>query len=88
MKYPAMKKRYPLLIVGLILVGLSVYIFYAVFIPFMVNRDKTSFPSLQLIVGGLIWFFIVGAGLELTLVGLGYYQNQYTGSRMFKGILY
>jgi len=88
MKYPAMKKRYPLLIVGLILLGLSVYIFYTVFIPFMVNRDKTSFLSLQLIVGGLLWFFIVGAGLELTLVGLGYYQNQYTGSRMFKGILY
>ena len=83
-----MKKRYPLLIVGLILVGLSVYIYYGVFIPFMIERDHTSFPSVQLIVGGLIWFFIFGAGLELTLVGLGFYQNQYTGSRMFKGILY
>jgi Na+/H+ antiporter NhaA len=70
-----MTKRYPLLIVGLIFVGLCLYIFYAVFIPFMVNRDKTSFPPLQFIGGVYLWLFILVNGVNATLVGLGYYRN-------------
>ena len=88
-----MKKRYPLLIVGLILIGVTLYVFYGVFIPFMdtYNNNPSTLTVesiIRIFVGGLIWFFSFGAGLELTLVGLGFYQNQYTGSRMFKGILY
>lgn len=88
MKYPAMKIRYPLLIFGLIFVGVCFYVFYGVFIPFMVEHDRIFFPSVQFIAGVVLWFFITAAGLELTFVGLGVYQNQYTGSRFFKGILY
>ena len=83
-----MKKRYPLLILGLIHVGVCLYIFYGVFIPFMIERDRTFFPSVQFIAGVVLWFFIASNGIGLTLVGLGYYQNQYTGYRFTKGILY
>jgi len=83
-----MKKRYPLLVLGLIFLGLCFYIFYTVFIPFMENRDKTSVPPLQFIGGVYLWVFILANGLGATLVGLGYYQNQYTGYRLTKGILY
>jgi len=83
-----MKKRYPLLIFGLILVGVTFYIFYGVFVPFMIKYGHTSFISLPFIGKALIWCLITAAGFELVFVGLGEYQNKYTGSRMFKGILY
>ena len=81
-----MKTRYPLLIIGLILLSIAFYMLHTgISRALRIGRE----PNIILLAGGMfVMLIIFAAGGELTMVGLGEYQNRYTGSRMFKGILY
>jgi len=83
-----MKKRYDLLIVGLLLLGLFIHLYITHFSYFMNNAYRQDFPLAQYLVGAFGATMLFGAGVELTSVGAGIYQNRYTDTRFFKGILY
>jgi hypothetical protein len=78
-----MNLRFDLLILGIILFGVLHWIFHKRLFPALERRDIFDIGFYVIVLSGL---FV--PAFELTMVGLGYYQNQYTGSRIFKGILY
>ena len=79
-----MKKHVHLQVIGLILLIIGLY--------YLADTLGTAFEenanyAVVAIKGTIFWVAMI-AGLEITSVGFGIYQNQYTGSRLFKGILY
>lgn len=89
MKYRAMTKKPWLFVPAVVLLLIGMFFFFSVFIPW-VQEDHSGDPYfVHKIIGyGLVYSISFALYSELFMVAIGHYQNQYTGSRFFKGILY
>ena len=89
MKYRAMTKKPWLFVLALFLFLLGMLLFFDVFIPW-IQEDQSGdqFFVFKLLGYMSIGFFMLALFSEMFTVAIGIYQNQYTGSRFFKGILY
>lgn len=89
MKYRAMTKKPWLFVLAIFLFLLGMFLFFDVFIPWIQeDHSGDQFFVFKFLGYMSIGFFIFALFSELFTVAIGTYQNQYTGSRFFKGILY
>jgi len=84
-----MTKKPWLFVPAVVLLLIGMFLLFDVLIPW-IQEDHSGDPYFVFKISGyvLIYSILFALYSELFMVAIGHYQNQYTGSRFFKGILY